>query len=127
MSIIKNVVGLEKLDVLRLNLDQYIIGGSAACIVLGLKICNNDLDISIDRKNSDVLKKIKNADKILDFGLDQNQPLMDFDEYIKYTHVVGGYRFLNKKGLIKLYTVLYEKYPKEKYLTRLEWLSSTEE
>lgn len=126
MCIIKNVIGLEKLDVLKLNLDQYIIGGSAACIVLGLKICNNDLDIAIDRKNPDVLEKIKNTDKILDFGLDQNYPLMDFDEYMKYTHVVEGYRFLNKEGLIKLYMVLYEKYPKEKYLMRLEWLSSIE-
>lgn len=124
MYTIKTITGLEKLDILKLNLDQYIIGGSAACIILGFNINNNDLDVFIDRKNINVLKKIKNADRILDFGLDQDKLVINFNEYMKHTHVVEGYRFLNKEGLINLYTELYKKYLKEKYLIRLEWLLS---
>jgi hypothetical protein len=121
---LKNVTGLEKIDDLKLTSDEYIIGASAACIVLGFDAVNNDLDLCVDKKNSVVLDKIKNADDVLDFGIDENNTILNFDEYFKYSHIVGGYRFLNKEGLIKFYKTLVKFYPKEKYFVRLEWLQN---
>lgn len=134
-----NVKHLEDLDALHLDVDDYIIGASAAAIVAGMPIENQDIDICI--RSGDKVNKLLQSRMIvpgekdgvhdnmyqdrtgnIDIALDNETTWFKYDDYIAFTVVVDGHRYLNVDGLIKFYSYLYNLYGKEKHKTRLDWL-----
>ena len=132
----KKVQHLEDLDELKLTTGDYIIGASAACIVLGMDIINSDLDICLTTYAYNKIKNklypgkkdgvhdnmFQNKNGTIDITYENTPNWFKFSEYFPYSWVINNHRYLNYDGCLKFYTYLYNLRHKEKHLKRLQWL-----
>ena len=138
---IENVRYLDKLDALGLTTDDYIISASAAAVLYGMPITNEDIDICITQ---DAFTHIKSKlipgkkDGIhddmwtdisgkLDINVDSDDRFFNFSKYFNQSVVINGYRFLSWDGLKQFYTELYNLHHAEKYKIRLDWMTEQED
>jgi hypothetical protein len=124
---------LEDFDKLNLPIDAYVILGSAAAIVAGMPIKNNDIDVCVSPSYINMLLEDKlyydcedrtyhDISKNIDILVIDNSDVFGFNDYFDRSVVIDGHRYLNKEGLIMFYTDLCNNPRKNKYKNRLDWL-----
>ena len=127
---------LDKLDMLNLGLDEYVILGSAAAMAHGYpKETNEDIDIFICQSAFDTiadrLSPIEKAghtmyvDKSGCLDIDTSVEVFraDLSEVFRMSCVIDGHRYLDMEGLLRFYTHLYEGYGMEKHKMILDWIN----
>ena len=126
--------GKSSLDALKLNPKDYVIAGSAAAMLHGLKDSNDDIDILVKPKALEKLIKSKLVTKTPkgsystpDGKTDMNSSYMGspysdamFSDVHKDTKLVGGYPVLSDQGIRTFYEQLYAKYKIPKHKAMLE-------
>lgn len=137
---LKKVKHLDCIDKLGISSDDYVICASAACVLHGMPVENNDIDMSINEKIVPSLlksNKIKSGEKdgVHDLMYQDSTGNLDitvgrgWGKFFKLSNVkpmsfvVDGYRFLTVDGLKYYYNVLYDHYHKEKHKIRVDWLN----
>lgn len=127
---------LEQIDKLGLNPNEYVIVGSAACVLYGMNYDNHDIDITISETEFDKIKSklilgrhdgihdnmYKDQSGYLDINLGNIYPELSFKLLKSKSHLVNGYRFLTVDGLKYFYRFLYDKHHMKKHKDHLEWL-----
>lgn len=131
-----NMSGVTKLHILEtLGIDpnEYMIVGSAAAMVHGMPISNNDIDIIIsdkafDRYSYEFIHKegvvYSNRTGELDVIRQSDVELlpMTADSLVNMAFWVGNYRVATYETLTTFYSNLYRMSNQPKHKTRLDWL-----
>lgn len=128
---------LDKLDVLGLSVDEYVILGSAAAMAHGHpKQKNDDIDLYVVQTAFDRIKPMlvavqkagttmyEDSTGCLDIGNSVDVFKDDLDKAFEMSCVIDGHRFLNIDGLKLFYEHLYNGYKREKHKLILDWLNS---
>jgi len=115
------ILGLNDIDSLKLNINDYVIIGSAAAIAHGMPKTNSDLDVVIrDGISAYPVGILDICDHVLNGKISKT-------EIFRTSVVMAGYRYMGLLTLFKFYQILSQQTEKEKHVFAFHWLKAKTE
>ena len=132
---LKKINYLDDFENLNLSNKEYVITGSAACILYGWPTENHDIDIFVnpfklqmlidnDILKQDELHQNKYKDKSGNVKCFSNSIgfKWNFKRAFNNSILLKKYRIMTVGGLYLFYSDLYDTFHKDKYKKKLDWL-----
>ena len=131
----KKIKFIDHFDNLLLKNKEYVITGSAACILYGWPTENNDIDVFINPFKLQTMiddkilfqdelnqNKYSNKEKTVECFSQSMGFKWTFKRAFNNSILLKSYRVMSTGGLYLFYSDLYDTYHKEKYKKKLDWL-----